>query len=82
MVRPVVFVPGFTCVADDYTEVLPLFGRRTVVVELRGHGRSVGAERSRTTPPRAPVTSAAVIDEVAGRPGPPHDRFPAARPTR
>lgn len=37
---PIVFVPGFTCVADDYVEVLPLFGRRTVVVELRGHGHS------------------------------------------
>lgn len=37
---PIVFVPGMTCVADDYAEVLPLFGRRIVVVELRGHGRS------------------------------------------
>lgn len=37
---PVVFVPGMTCIADDYTEVLPLFGRRTVVIDLRGHGRS------------------------------------------
>jgi non-heme chloroperoxidase len=37
---PIIFVPGMTDVADDYTEVLPLFGRRTVVVEIRGHGRS------------------------------------------
>jgi non-heme chloroperoxidase len=37
---PIIFVPGMTDVADDYTEVLPLFGRRTVVVEVRGHGRS------------------------------------------
>jgi pimeloyl-ACP methyl ester carboxylesterase len=37
---PIVFVPGMTDVADDYAEILPLFGRRTVVVELRGHGRS------------------------------------------
>ena len=37
---PVVFVPGMTCIAVDYTEILPLFGRRTVVVEIRGHGRS------------------------------------------
>jgi non-heme chloroperoxidase len=29
-----------TDLADDYGEVLPLFGRRTVVVEIRGHGRS------------------------------------------
>lgn len=37
---PVVFVPGMTCVADDYLEVLPSFGRRAVVVDIRGHGRS------------------------------------------
>jgi non-heme chloroperoxidase len=37
---PIVLVPGMTDVADDYTDVLQLFGRRTVVVELRGHGRS------------------------------------------
>jgi non-heme chloroperoxidase len=37
---PIVFVPGMTDVAADYTDVLPLFGRRTVVVELRGHGES------------------------------------------
>src|ERR1700682_5368722 len=37
---PIVFVPGMTCVADDYREVLPLLGRRAVVVEIRGHGKS------------------------------------------
>ena len=37
---PVVFVPGFTCVADDYLEILPLLGRRAIIVELRGHGQS------------------------------------------
>jgi non-heme chloroperoxidase len=37
---PIVFVPGMTDVAEDYIEVLPLFGRRTVVVDIRGHGRS------------------------------------------
>jgi non-heme chloroperoxidase len=37
---PVVFVPGFTDVAEDYVEILPALGRRAVVVELRGHGRS------------------------------------------
>lgn len=37
---PVVFVPGMTCIAEDYTEILPLFGRRTVVIDIRGHGRS------------------------------------------
>jgi len=42
---PIVFVPGMTDVAEDYTEVLPLFGRRTVVVEVRGHGRSSRPQR-------------------------------------
>jgi non-heme chloroperoxidase len=37
---PIVFVPGMTDIADDYTEVMPLFGRRTLIVELRGHGKS------------------------------------------
>jgi len=37
---PVVFVPGMTDLAADYTDILGLFGRRTVVVELRGHGES------------------------------------------
>jgi non-heme chloroperoxidase len=37
---PIIFVPGMTDIADDYVEVLPLLGRRTVVAELRGHGRS------------------------------------------
>jgi non-heme chloroperoxidase len=41
---PIVFVPGMTDLADDYTEVLPLLGRRAVVVELRGHGRSDAPE--------------------------------------
>jgi non-heme chloroperoxidase len=37
---PIVFVPGMTDVAADYVEVLPLLGRRVIVIELRGHGRS------------------------------------------
>jgi non-heme chloroperoxidase len=37
---PLVFVPGMTDVAADYADVLGLFGRRTVVVDLRGHGLS------------------------------------------
>jgi non-heme chloroperoxidase len=41
---PIVFVPGMTDVAADYTEVLPLFGRRTLVVEVRGHGLSSSPE--------------------------------------
>ena len=41
---PIVFVPGMTDLAEDYTEVLALFGRRTAVVEVRGHGRSSSPE--------------------------------------
>jgi non-heme chloroperoxidase len=41
---PIIFVPGMTDIADDYAEVLPLLGRRAVVVELRGHGRSDAPE--------------------------------------
>ena len=37
---PIVFVPGFTDVADDYLPILSEFGRRVVVVDLRGRGRS------------------------------------------
>jgi pimeloyl-ACP methyl ester carboxylesterase len=37
---PVVFVPGMTCLAADYAMVLSSFGRRTVVVDVRGHGPS------------------------------------------
>jgi pimeloyl-ACP methyl ester carboxylesterase len=63
---PIVFVPGMTDVADDYIEIMPLLGRRTAVVEIRGHGRSdapesgydlatlradVGAVMSRMQPP-------------------------------
>jgi len=41
---PIVFVPGMTDIADDYTEVMPLFGRRAVVVEIRGHGKSAAPD--------------------------------------
>ena len=37
---PIVFVPGFTDVADDYLPILGDFGRRFVVMDLRGRGRS------------------------------------------
>lgn len=53
---PVIFVPGMTCVADDYVEILPLLGRRTIVVELRGHGRSDS--------PSGPYDSATLASDV------------------
>jgi pimeloyl-ACP methyl ester carboxylesterase len=42
---PIVFVPGLTCVADDYIRALPAFGRRVVVIDLRGRGRSDTPDR-------------------------------------
>jgi pimeloyl-ACP methyl ester carboxylesterase len=41
---PIIFVPGMTDLADDYVEIMPPLGRRTAVVELRGHGRSDAPE--------------------------------------
>lgn len=37
---PVLFVPGITDNVDDYVDVLPEFGRRSLVAELRGRGGS------------------------------------------
>ena len=42
---PIVFVPGMTDIAEDYTNAMPLFGRRVVVMEFRGHGQSSAPER-------------------------------------
>ncbi len=64
---PIVFVPGFTCVAADYVEVLPVFGRRTVVVELRGHGRSSAPESSYDSTTLASDVGA-VVDAVTDGP--------------
>lgn len=64
---PIVFVPGMTCLAEDYTEVLPAFGRRTVVVELRGHGRS-GAPADGYDSAALTSDVGAVIDDVTGGP--------------
>ena len=42
---PIVFVPGMTDIAEDYTHAVPLFGRRVVVMEFRGHGQSSAPAR-------------------------------------
>ena len=39
-IPPLLFVPGITDTVEDYLDVLPMFGRRALVVELRGRGRS------------------------------------------
>ncbi len=53
---PIVFVPGFTCVAEDYAEMPALLARRTVIVELRGHGGS--------TAPDGAFDSAAIAGDI------------------
>ncbi len=60
---PIVFVPGMTDVAEDYIEVLPLFGRRAVVVDIRGHGRS-GAPASGYDLETLSTDLGAVVDAV------------------
>jgi pimeloyl-ACP methyl ester carboxylesterase len=64
---PIVFVPGMTDIADDYIEVMPLFGRRTLVVELRGHGKS-GAPASGYDLTTLSGDVGAVIDAVTDGP--------------
>lgn len=64
---PVVFVPGMTDVADDYVEVLPLFGRRAVVVDIRGHGRS-GAPQNGYDLDTLTTDLSAVVDAITDGP--------------
>jgi len=64
---PIVFVPGMTDVADDYTEVIPLLGRRAIVVELRGHGRSDAPDGGYDLESLA-ADVGAVVDEVTDGP--------------
>jgi len=64
---PIVFVPGMTDIADDYIEVMPLFGRRTLVVELRGHGKS-GAPASGYDLATLSGDVGAVVDAVTDGP--------------
>lgn len=64
---PVVFVPGFTDLAEDYSEVLPTLGRRTVVIDLRGHGRS-GAPESGYDSVTLARDVGAVVDAVTDGP--------------
>src|SRR5258705_7390990 len=64
---PIVFVPGMTDIAGDYIEVMPLFGRRTLVVELRGHGKS-GAPASGYDLATLSGDVGAVVDAVTDGP--------------
>ena len=64
---PVIFVPGMTCIAEDYAEILPLFGRRAVVIDLRGHGRS-GAPATGYDAATLSADVGAVVDTVTDGP--------------
>ena len=64
---PVVFVPGMSDVAEDYVPVLDAFGRRTVVVDLRGHGPSDAPDDGYTLADRA-RDIAAVVDATTDGP--------------
>lgn len=64
---PIVFVPGFTDIADDYVEILPALGRRCVIVEMRGHGRSTAGENRYDSDALAGDVGA-VVDEITDGP--------------
>jgi pimeloyl-ACP methyl ester carboxylesterase len=64
---PIVFVPGMTDIADDYVEIMPMLGRRTVVIELRGHGRSDAPDSGYDLGSRS-ADVGAVIDAVTDGP--------------
>lgn len=63
---PIVFVPGMTDVAADYTEVLPTLGRRTVVIETRGHGDSAAPRDGYDLDQLSGDVGAVVDDVTAG----------------
>jgi non-heme chloroperoxidase len=64
---PIIFVPGMTDIGDDYAEMLQLLGRRTVVVEIRGHGHS-GAPETGYDSDTLSSDVGAVIDAVTDGP--------------
>ena len=64
---PIVFVPGMTDLATDYSGVLGQFGRRAVVVELRGHGRSGVPSHGYGFEERCDDVGA-VVDDLTGGP--------------
>lgn len=64
---PIVFVPGMSCVAEDYLAMLPVFGRRCIVVDLRGHGRSDAPPSGYTLDDKA-GDIARVVDAVTDGP--------------
>src|SRR3954454_1425781 len=64
---PIVFVPGATCVADDYVDILPAFGRRVIVLDLRGHGHSDAPQSGYSTTDLVSDIEAVVADAGVNR---------------
>ena len=61
---PIVFVPGFVDVADDYHEAFVDVDRRVLVIELRGRGRSDAPPTGYSA--EAQVTDIHAVVEAAG----------------
>jgi pimeloyl-ACP methyl ester carboxylesterase len=68
---PIVFVPGMTDLATDYDGIAEATGRRTIVVELRGHGWSDAPEDGYRLSDHVDDLDA-VIDEAVGPGAPVH----------
>jgi pimeloyl-ACP methyl ester carboxylesterase len=61
---PIVFVPGFVDVADDYDQAFVDVERRVLVIELRGRGRSDAPPTGYSA--EAQVTDISAVVEAAG----------------
>ena len=79
--RPRRFVPGVTCVADDYIGLLPAFGRRVLVLDLRGRGCS-DTPASGYSRDDDVADIGAVLDDAGHRPVPPDVVLPRRGHTR
>lgn len=65
---PLIFVPGMSCIAHDYTTIATHTGRRTIVIDLRGHGLSSTSQSGYRLDDHASDV-ASVVDEAV----PDHD---------
>lgn len=63
---PIVFVPGMTDVAEDYLPILDAFGRRLIVIDLRGHGRSDAPAEGYALADQAADIDAVINEVTAG----------------
>lgn len=63
---PIVFVPGMSCVSQDYATIAEHTGRRTIVIDLRGHGLSTAPAHGYRLDDHASDIAAVVDDALAG----------------